>query len=241
MEPAPTRRGQGIGGLSMTLNFSWLALGAAVLAVAPAASAATYVATYAGTVSSGMDASGTFGTPVIGTTADLTGDAATIVLTFDSSQAVSVSPNDIHGGLQYGGGTFGGGVLTIGAHDLLVDGQLKGFIGLTSTQLNTEVDFGQLVLGASTVTSEIDAILSTGSAALPSKLAPFSYTAQPGDTVEVFFRANGHPGNAQLSLANVTLTVSGVPEPASWAMMLLGVGLLGVLARRRREAAPRSV
>lgn len=31
---------------------------------------------------------------------------------------------------------------------------------------------------------------------------------------------------------------TGVPEPATWAMMILGLGLIGIAARRRRDRAP---
>jgi len=33
-----------------------------------------------------------------------------------------------------------------------------------------------------------------------------------------------------------TLTGGGVPEPATWAMMILGMGGIGVTLRRRRSA-----
>lgn len=35
---------------------------------------------------------------------------------------------------------------------------------------------------------------------------------------------------------NIQLGVPGVPEPTTWAMMILGVGLIGLAARRRRDA-----
>lgn len=38
-------------------------------------------------------------------------------------------------------------------------------------------------------------------------------------------------------LSNVRLDVAAVPEPASWALMIAGFGLVGVAARRRRFAA----
>ena len=33
---------------------------------------------------------------------------------------------------------------------------------------------------------------------------------------------------------DVTLTVTAVPEPQSWAMLLVGLGLLGAMARHKR-------
>jgi hypothetical protein len=35
----------------------------------------------------------------------------------------------------------------------------------------------------------------------------------------------------------VRATVTGVPEPATWAMLIAGFGLVGFAARRRRETA----
>jgi hypothetical protein len=40
----------------------------------------------------------------------------------------------------------------------------------------------------------------------------------------------------QMGVDNVSVTTAGVPEPAAWAMMLVGFGGLGALARRRRTA-----
>jgi hypothetical protein len=37
---------------------------------------------------------------------------------------------------------------------------------------------------------------------------------------------------------NVTFDVAAVPEPATWAMMILGFGATGALLRRRRELVP---
>jgi hypothetical protein len=57
-----------------------------------------------------------------------------------------------------------------------------------------------------------------------------------------------YAGLSDFSLSPITLTISaqvtggaigGVPEPANWAMMLTGFGLIGMVARRRRTATPR--
>jgi hypothetical protein len=37
-----------------------------------------------------------------------------------------------------------------------------------------------------------------------------------------------------LILDNVSLDVTAVPEPASWAMMIVGFGLVGAVSRRRQ-------
>ena len=53
--------------------------------------------------------------------------------------------------------------------------------------------------------------------------------------------AGGHPGGtggSRWSTWISQITIPGgaaVPEPATWAMMILGFGLIGVTARRRRS------
>ena len=60
-----------------------------------------------------------------------------------------------------------------------------------------------------------------------------------GDHQFTLFYADRHTVGAQLhfSIDTEGLTVTpGVPEPASWAMMIAGFGLLGMTMRRRRTA-----
>lgn len=45
---------------------------------------------------------------------------------------------------------------------------------------------------------------------------------------------SGSPAGDQWSLASISLT-SGVPEPAAWAMMLIGLGAVGAAMRMRRR------
>lgn len=45
-----------------------------------------------------------------------------------------------------------------------------------------------------------------------------------------------------LAVDDVSLTpIGSVPEPATWALMLIGFGVIGAAMRRRDESAPRSV
>lgn len=64
----------------------------------------------------------------------------------------------------------------------------------------------------------------------------FTYTAT--STSEVLsFLANGTPqGQPPFSVLD-GVSLQAVPEPATWAMMLLGVGGMGAVARRRRSFA----
>lgn len=43
-------------------------------------------------------------------------------------------------------------------------------------------------------------------------------------------------GDTSVFLDNVTMSVTAVPEPGSYAMLLAGLGLMGVIARRRSRA-----
>lgn len=55
-----------------------------------------------------------------------------------------------------------------------------------------------------------------------------------GGNVLISFTSAGAP-NVDAILDNVT--ISAVPEPATWALMILGFGAVGYAARRRRAAA----
>jgi opacity protein-like surface antigen len=64
----------------------------------------------------------------------------------------------------------------------------------------------------------------------------FTYTATSGSEV-LSFLANGTPsGEPPFSVLD-GVSLNAVPEPATWAMMLIGVAGMGAVARRRRSAA----
>jgi hypothetical protein len=52
----------------------------------------------------------------------------------------------------------------------------------------------------------------------------------------LFASAGAKSGYAFIEKKYVGLTVSAVPEPESYAMMLAGLGLMGTIARRRSKA-----
>lgn len=73
-------------------------------------------------------------------------------------------------------------------------------------------------------------------------LAPGDYTYSCGNTCGTSFHWDTLPGASgsvpiHLTQANITPPPApGVPEPASWAMLVAGFGLVGASARRRRAA-----
>ncbi|WP_235902787.1 PEPxxWA-CTERM sorting domain-containing protein [Sandarakinorhabdus oryzae] len=62
----------------------------------------------------------------------------------------------------------------------------------------------------------------------------FSFSVNPGDTYGFYVRTtDGQLGRGQIT---ADITPGGVPEPASWAMLIAGFGLVGAVARQRRTA-----
>jgi len=66
-------------------------------------------------------------------------------------------------------------------------------------------------------------------------LAPIS---TPGGLDEFRFRGidGGGTGIASFTFSGAFIVIAGVPEPASWALLITGFGLVGAAMRRRRAA-----
>lgn len=119
------------------------------------------------------------------------------------------------------------------------------------TYLVNTVDF---VVGVNSNTAHVDSDTFTDTALVDG--SPFSYTVpytisiSSADTIVIggnSFTTDGYnvtfstltltsDGSAPAS-GDLFATVSAVPEPASWAMMLVGAGLAGAGLRRRRQVA----
>jgi hypothetical protein len=101
--------------------------------------------------------------------------------------------------------------------------------GLTGLDSGT-VDFF-ITLNGSTVVSFLNQILGEGD-------THFGFLANGGDLItNVRYVADNPPGEITiLKQVRITPGPGVVPEPSTWAMMLLGFGAVGYSVRRRRKA-----
>ncbi len=217
-------------------------------------------ATFTGVVASGFDYAGLFGTPG----ADLSGSAYTAVYVVDESVPSSrafgpTSSNNLGGPFfvsPYPSAVSS--TITIGGVTVAIDGQLGGAVeqdylppGGTSPPLAPdalsyqtysknpaplEFRFMDEVIGSAT-----DRFITS-----PDYRTPLSHTLQPGDfsfghfTAGVFSPSYANltldPRSVTVILTNVTPDPGGVPEPASWATLLVGLFAAGYALRSRRAS-----
>lgn len=176
---------------------------------------------------------------------------------------VQASLTDATNALLAGGGlgtTVGSPVLTGGSVTLLNStGSTTYSLADTAFSVNTVVTFGP----AAIQTGQLSAC--SGISSLPSSTAPVCGPASPqsyavGDdetnfnttsTTTYTIDQTRTGTDTYLTSRQYTLTglvpsagggggVGGVPEPASWAMLIAGFGLVGATARRRRKTEGRT-
>jgi hypothetical protein len=226
---------------------------AVVLAALGGASAASanLLVTYTGTVASGDDVTGVFGTPG----ADLTGDAFVAQYLIDPTLG-NQSSGPIFNQAQ-GGATLGVASPIISAN-VTING--------TTFDMGGPASFGQ-VFGRNNGSSESEQIhqyeynpligniqyseaitnyIDAANASIPESLnTPFTYTAtsqdSTGDTLDLDSfntQTDVSIDEVRLNLISDSLTVASVPstpEPSTWVMVLAGFVALGVAARRRTK------
>ena len=220
------------------------------------ASAAIVQITYTGTITSGSDGQGRFG--LIGSS--LAGDTYTLSEKFNTSVGFNSYSygNQVDGGtynqFQPASPSLGA-TLTINGNAATIGGTFHGEDvsqhqnGATNNQqLVQEADFSGIVSYNNFIISN----LTDPSGKLPADInSSYHFTPSSSDdnnsiffsfdtylNTESAFRAafvqslGTTSGNASVLSVDASL-VSGVPEPGTWAMMLLGFGGLGFLAYRK--------
>ncbi len=215
----------------MNIKLVSIAAGVAMLGGVSQASAAIMDVTYTGTVSLGTDILGVFGTAWT----SLVGSSWVATYTFDTSLGVS-DFNGVKGGSKYGNTSpVLSSTITINGVGKAVDGSYDGVDYAHNN--GTTSDQRHLAENSSSVQTEyLENFIQSGS--LPASITtPFTYTVDANATAYGSYRLNG--GSEWISAKLATLTVSehvaAVPEPSTWAMLLLGFGGIGFMAYRRKS------
>ncbi len=228
------------------------AVAVAFVTGATSASAALVDVVYSGTVYDSNDLTGVFGPP----NTSLDGDPITVTYEFDTTQGItSASPTQNY---AYGGGFYGASspalsvVITVdgvsvsaGAPNYI--GEIYGYNdGSISEQLHEASNYSDN--GVIFEDSGAETYIYNYNGMLPASITtPFTYAVQPGDSTSGYFQiqtytyATGAAQYASGSINIATLTVSVVPEPSTWAMMLIGfagLGFAGYRTSRRTPAIP---
>lgn len=218
---------------------------ALVLASVPAA-AAIRIASYSGTLASGFDKNGLFGT--LG--ADLAGLAIVAAYTFDTSlgnrNANPGSSDELTGGTTYGVAT------PVIRTRITINGISRDLPGLTGSTAFTGLGYGrtfetydfedtpafQIANGAANIDLDAESALSFS---LDQNVAPIAVVL---DTSYFQFTNFDKINLVQSERtfgewnANAIYALASVPEPANWALMIAGFGLIGIALRRQPAILP---
>ena len=217
---------------------------AAVLAFAPVAQANSVSVTYQGVV----DATQTLPSGIVLPTPDfdvadlfgggnLEGDSVTAVVDYDTSRGLFTgAPGfaDLTGGAALYDQVTGIGYRSpILSESFTINGYNYSFTPDYYADLETQSGPKGYVQQIATDEAGASSILSYSTSAAPGRL-DYSFSTQTGFGAGYLltdFGPDNVSDNVQLALTDVQ--VSAAPEPSSWALMLLGVGLCGATFRRR--------
>jgi hypothetical protein len=194
-----------------------------------------------GTLVHGNGGAADVGTDVTGTLG--AGPSAPEIVHFTGNTTAAGDENDVM--LQQGAGQAELSGATISGND--TEGLISGDIFLTDNAgmewielaffgvTGTSIDFTLSGLAADGVTPEEFAFnyLLDGSGS-----ARYAFDAMNGEVItNLAYTINGGSadGLRQVRIASSTSGVPPVPEPATWAMMLMGFGAAGYAMRRRRQ------
>jgi hypothetical protein len=121
--------------------------------------------------------------------------------------------------------------LTVGdSYTLTFNFALAQQVGFTGA--NTD-NYWKVVFGDSTTAQSTEKLSIADSGFSGWKTATMSFTAATATQVLSFMAEGSTPGAPPFLLLDNVSMVAAVPEPATWGMLLGGMGLIGFVARRR--------
>jgi hypothetical protein len=213
-------------------------IGAIVLGAAGSASATIVDVSYTGTVLSGSDGSGIFGPAGV----DLTGATFSTTYVFDDTLGHFLSPGELFGGPAFGfptspalsvsitidGVTFTAAPSSSADIDLIDRRDSGDTYGISSFAGGATGNFSNNVLNPPISTTisgtTLTGVLDPSLCSLPDN--------QCGDFVSVGIHLQLANAGFSVNPLPPIFFVSSVPEPATWAVMLVGFGALGAAMRR---------
>jgi hypothetical protein len=214
-------------------TLSVLVLLAAPLATVPNASAAIVDVTYTGIVTSGTDPTGTFGT--VG--GSYIGDTYVASFQFDTNVGQLLNtPTTTYASGYLGTGPAISSSVTVNGVTLNQD--LTNSYYSYTYATNNGSDFSQHFDTAySNSAASSHATVSASDTSIPPSIAAtFTLNAGP-DTTGYMNYIDTNLGT-DIEANFVSLTVSAVPEPSTWAMMILGFAGIGLMTYRRQNRVP---
>lgn len=222
-----------------------LIISAICLVVSVPASAVVLNVQYTGSVSSGYDATGIFGTA--GTASSLNGSTWIANFFFDTSVGARYSSSSldiVYGGSGYPLPTPGSGSITINGVTKSIAGDYDATMYVDNNGSFTDVVHDYYVSDGVTLTHYLSlygttATYSSSPPSVESLLSLSSADASFNGEFHWFEKPTGNltwdTTNTWANLSPVSVSVTLVPEPESYAMLLAGLGLLGFMERRRKQ------
>lgn len=118
----------------------------------------------------------------------------------------------------------------IEAGTYLLTGQVSARPGVAAASSGLDILIGSTVLSSATY---------DGTGLSDTAWTPFSFAFTVTQPTELIFRATGTNDSLGAYLDNIGLVGTAVPEAATWAMVILGIGFVGGALRRRRKTTVR--
>lgn len=223
-----------------------VAVAAAGLLAAMPAAAIVKIATYSGIVSNGYDQTGVFVAP----DTDLTGYTWVAKFTYDKTLGAVQATDGVTYDLSAGGTGLGspGGSPVIAA-TITINGVTKsvqtGYRGVIRTATSPEVRHDASYNFDDGITYQDNSVVFIGNppgapASLDQNFGPVATTLRQGSvdwlTYDYSRGTEIEYAYARVSSDAVYSVSSAVPEPANWALMIAGFGMVGGALRRRGAA-----